>query len=171
MLSELERTINLGACVSLGTTGGCLDIRLTSVRGTRGGPMAISAAFVPGLIRLSAFASKGFLPSSPCSFGIAIGDLGPSWSSAIGGGLGSRGELEGDAAMSKFQRRAVLTRHFWVEFEDVCRHQLLSSIAVARERVDEVAVAARTSARQGFTCKAETLKNLSVGLNLEMGMQ
>jgi hypothetical protein len=28
-----------------------------------------------------------------------MGDFGPSWSSAIGGGLGSRGELEGDAAM------------------------------------------------------------------------
>ena len=28
-----------------------------------------------------------------------MGDLGPSWSSAIGGGLGRRGELDGEAAM------------------------------------------------------------------------
>lgn len=37
----------------------------------------MSAAFVPGLILLDAFASKGLRPDSP-SFGIAIGDFGPS---------------------------------------------------------------------------------------------
>jgi hypothetical protein len=33
-----------------------------------------------------------------CCSSVATGDLGPSWSSAMGGGLGSRGELEGDTA-------------------------------------------------------------------------
>ena len=59
----------------------------------------MSAALVPGRILRDAFASNGFRPSSPCSFGAAMGDLGPSWSSAMGGGLGSRGELDGEAAM------------------------------------------------------------------------
>jgi hypothetical protein len=71
----------------------------TSVKGTRGGPNAMSAAVVPGRILRIAFASKGFRPNCPCSLGMAMGDLGPSWSSAMGGGLGSRGELEGEAAM------------------------------------------------------------------------
>lgn len=36
-----------------------------------------------------------------------IGDFGPSWSSAIGGGLGSRGELEGDMDMMGTMRRSA----------------------------------------------------------------
>jgi hypothetical protein len=36
----------------------------------------------------------------PCWLDVpAVGDMGPSWSSAIGGGLGRRGEREGDAAI------------------------------------------------------------------------
>jgi hypothetical protein len=50
----------------------------TSVRGTRGGPDAISTAFVPGRILRFAPASNGFRPSSPRSLGMAMGDLGPS---------------------------------------------------------------------------------------------
>ena len=74
----------------------------TSVKGTRGGPFAMSAAFMPGLILLKAPASNGFGASWPCSLGIGTGDFGPmlSWSSAMGGGLGRRGELEGEAAMA-----------------------------------------------------------------------
>jgi hypothetical protein len=30
----------------------------------------------------------------------AMGDLGPSWSSAMGGGLGKRGLMDGDRAMA-----------------------------------------------------------------------
>jgi hypothetical protein len=35
-----------------------------------------------------------------------MGDLGPSWSSAIGGGLGRRGELAGDSAEA-----VIVSRH------------------------------------------------------------
>lgn len=70
----------------------------TSERSTSGGPSAISSAFVPGCILRDAPWSN-VLKSFCCSSVGAIGDLGPSWSSAIGGGLGSRGELEGDAAI------------------------------------------------------------------------
>jgi hypothetical protein len=63
----------------------------------------MSTAFVPGRILRDAFLSlfccivaesiesAAFKPT-------AMGDLGPSWSSAIGGGLGRRGELDGDIA-------------------------------------------------------------------------
>jgi hypothetical protein len=37
------------------------------------------------------------LNSFCCSPDVGAGDLGPSWSSAIGGGLGNRGLLRGDA--------------------------------------------------------------------------
>lgn len=52
----------------------------------------MSSAFVPGRIRLDAPLSKE-LNSFCCS---SVAGSGESWSSAIGGGLGSRGELEGD---------------------------------------------------------------------------
>jgi hypothetical protein len=61
---------------------------LTSDRSTRGGPSAISSAFVPGRILLSATWSR-LLNSCCCS---AEADIGDSWSSGIGGGLGRRGE-------------------------------------------------------------------------------
>lgn len=55
----------------------------------------MSAAFVPGRIRCDALSVNAFERSREP----AMGDFGPSWSSAIGGGLGNRGELEGEAAM------------------------------------------------------------------------
>jgi hypothetical protein len=58
----------------------------------------MSSALVPGCILRDAPWSS-VLNSFCCSSVGAIGDLGPSWSSAIGGGLGRRGELEGEAAM------------------------------------------------------------------------
>lgn len=70
----------------------------TSERSTKGGPSAMSSAFVPGCILRDAPWSN-VLKSFCCSSVGAIGDLGPSWSSAIGGGLGRRGELDGDAAI------------------------------------------------------------------------
>ena len=72
---------------------------LTSDNGTRGGPTAISAALVPGRIRLTACWSyfAVFSASVEASPGVVIpGDLGPIWTSGNGGGLGSRCEL-GDA--------------------------------------------------------------------------
>ena len=72
---------------------------LTSDNGTRGGPTAISAALVPGRIRLTACWSYFAVCSASVevSPGVAIpGDLGPIWTSGNGGGLGSRCEL-GDA--------------------------------------------------------------------------
>lgn len=57
-------------------------------------------AFVPG--RILRAAPPSVLPTCPilpCSSAmLPPGLFGPSWSSAIGGGLGSRGELEGDTA-------------------------------------------------------------------------
>lgn len=72
---------------------------LTSDSGTRGGPTAISAALVPGRIRLTACWSYFAVCSASVevSPGVTIpGDLGPIWTSGKGGGLGSRCEL-GDA--------------------------------------------------------------------------
>lgn len=66
-----------------------------SERALKGGPSGMSAAFVPGRIRCDALSVNAFDRSREP----AMGDLGPSWSSAIGGGLGRRGELEGEAAM------------------------------------------------------------------------
>lgn len=70
----------------------------TSIKGTRGGPAAMSAAFVPGLILLFALASNMLCSMrlswlSPAS--LMDGDWGPIWISVRGGGLGSRGELGG----------------------------------------------------------------------------
>jgi hypothetical protein len=61
----------------------------TSDSSTSGGPSAMSSAFVPGRILRSA-ACWRLLNSSCCCSGEA--DTGDSWSSGIGGGLGSRGE-------------------------------------------------------------------------------
>ena len=35
------------------------------------------------------------------------GELGPNWSSAIGGGLGNRGELEGERAVIVFELKLL----------------------------------------------------------------
>jgi hypothetical protein len=75
-------------------------VEQTFFRGTSSGPSGISDAFVPGRIRREAPSLKLLAPKMPCWLGaVAVGDFGPSWSSAIGGGLGRRGELDGDAAM------------------------------------------------------------------------
>jgi len=60
----------------------------------------MSADFVPGLILLDAPCVKVSGASSwPCtSMNPTKGDFGPIWSSAMGGGLGRRGELVGDIA-------------------------------------------------------------------------
>jgi hypothetical protein len=61
----------------------------------------MSEVFVPGRILLEALISSlSDCPNNLCSFKrLAVGDFGPSWSSAIGGGLGRRGELAGDIDM------------------------------------------------------------------------
>lgn len=62
----------------------------------------MSAAFVPGRILLVAPISGFLTRPSSCSVPIAeapmVGDFGPIWTSVKGGGLGNRGELEGDMA-------------------------------------------------------------------------
>lgn len=64
----------------------------TSDSSTSGGPSAISSAFVPGRI-LRAAAWSRLLKNFCCSGDAGTGD---SWSSAMGGGLGKRGDA-GDA--------------------------------------------------------------------------
>lgn len=84
----------------------------TSANGISGGPDAMSAALVPGRILLVAPSSSLVGSARPGEafpgFGrpgeamldevFMIGDLGPSWTSGNGGGLGSRGELDGERA-------------------------------------------------------------------------
>jgi hypothetical protein len=69
---------------------------LTSPRGTRGGPAAISEDLVPGCILRPAFASIVLCSIEGSVFEeVREGDLGPICISVGGGGLGSRGELGG----------------------------------------------------------------------------
>lgn len=72
-----------------------------SPSGIRGGPACICSAFVPGRIRRVAAWSFWCVvleaPSWPWESSVELAD-GEIWSSAIGGGLGSRGELDGDCA-------------------------------------------------------------------------
>ena len=84
-----QRGTGKGRCIKC-------DSRITSVKGTRGGPEAISVALVPGRVRRDApLSSNG---SSPMSFTFPSADLstpgdgGASWTSGYGGGLGRRGE-------------------------------------------------------------------------------
>jgi hypothetical protein len=71
----------------------------TSVNSTSGGPSAISSAFVPfRILREAPWSTLLALSSFPWSSERALGDLGCMKSSESGGGLGSRGELEGDIA-------------------------------------------------------------------------
>jgi hypothetical protein len=77
----------------------------------------MSADFVPGLILLDAPCVKVSGASSlPCtSMNPTKGDFGPIWSSAMGGGLGRRGELVGDIAIvadvqTAYTGREVLKR-------------------------------------------------------------
>jgi hypothetical protein len=52
----------------------------------------------------------------PCSVEtLAMGDFGPSWSSAIGGGLGSLGDRDGDmVAMLKDMIDYDVRHYLWV---------------------------------------------------------
>lgn len=73
--------------------------KLTCERGINGGPNAISAALVPGRILRSNPSSSN--PVNNCSASLpkdspTDGDFGPIWTSVNGGGLGKRGELDGD---------------------------------------------------------------------------
>lgn len=76
----------------------CSFVISTSCSSTNGGPSAMSSLLVPGRMRraapLSRWAAPSSLPSS--SYSDTPGDVGIVWSSAMGGGLGSRGEDEGD---------------------------------------------------------------------------
>lgn len=85
---------------------------LTSAKGINGGPDAISAALVPGRILLTALSLIFEIPAASGNvlnggerpgklvFDNAFigGDLRPIWTSGMGGGLGSRGEVDGDRA-------------------------------------------------------------------------
>ena len=61
-----------------------------------GGPSAMSSAFVPGLILRDASAAP---PGKLFEYSDRPGDVGPLWSSAIGGGEGSRGDDEGETGV------------------------------------------------------------------------
>jgi hypothetical protein len=69
----------------------------TSEISIKGGPSGMSADLVPGRIRLEEPRSGAYnAPSDPSPADLlGNGEFGPSWSSAIGGGLGNRGD--GDA--------------------------------------------------------------------------
>lgn len=72
------------------------ELGLTSLRGISGGPAAMSAALVPGCMRRLELASRrdcSMAVVSRVAAGPPEGELGPSWISAGGGGLGRRGEL------------------------------------------------------------------------------
>ena len=71
----------------------------TSASSTSGGPSAISSAFVPGRILLDAPVSIALLGNLAWSSNNDTpGEVGPIWSSAIGGGEGNRGDEEGETA-------------------------------------------------------------------------
>ena len=84
---------------------------LTWLNGTKGGPFAMSIAFVPGLIRRRAD-SSGLLGVSACnSCGLEPVDGlgGPNCSSGMGGGEGSRGELEGETPVREGEIAVMLS--------------------------------------------------------------
>lgn len=86
-LSVISRHLMLGA-------------QITCERGISGGPKAISAALVPGrILRVEPSSSPDPETNDSASVpkGSPIdGDRGPIWTSVKGGGLGSRGELDGE---------------------------------------------------------------------------
>lgn len=81
--------------------------RYTSCSGTSGGPSAISSALVPGRMRRDAPVSTERVGNLPWSSNSDTpGDVGMVWSSAIGGGDGSRGDDAGErAAMGAVDKR------------------------------------------------------------------
>lgn len=84
-------------------------IILTCDKGINGGPKAISAAFVPGLIlRVEPSSSPAEPPRSSASLpkvSPTEGDCGPIWTSVNGGGLGRRGELDGETPVVVMARK------------------------------------------------------------------
>jgi hypothetical protein len=73
---------------------------LTSISSVRGGPSAISSDFVPGRILRDASAAP---PGNLGEYNDRPGEVGPLWSSAIGGGEGSRGDDEGEIGVVMMQ--------------------------------------------------------------------
>lgn len=109
---KLKRRVKLVDVVRTSRGEHLLLMKPTSANGTRGGPDSMSTALVPGRILLVAPSSSlvrsarpgelfsGFLRPGEGMLDeiFMFGDLGPSWTSGNGGGLGSRGELEGERA-------------------------------------------------------------------------
>jgi hypothetical protein len=121
------------------------------VRGTSGGPFAISAAFVPGRI-LRRAASSGLLRGSTC-VSIALPPLkglcGPNCSSGIGGGEGRRGELEGDtpvracvtaAAMADPKASGAIIRATLIYISSLLGWKLPRPLLLLLSRVGELCV-------------------------------
>ena len=73
---------------------------LTSESGTKGGPEGMSAAFVPGRILLDDPSSLDLGSLKSCTAFPPLfrgsGDFGPVCTSGKGGGLGRRGDVEGE---------------------------------------------------------------------------
>lgn len=106
---------------------------LTSCSSTKGGPSAISSALVPGRILRAAPVSILLIPGNlaPCSSkSDTPGEVGPIWSSAIGGGDGSRGDDVGDCAEAILWSRAHKTHTQTLEFLTPTRFPVLFTDAV-----------------------------------------
>ena len=129
---------------------GCdgLVLSHTSCRSTNGGPSAMSSAFVPGLMRREAPASTELPGNLPCSSNNATpGDAGPSWSSAIGGGDGRRGDEAGD-------RAAIATRCLGaiaIQRDGVCQRYVEHDMDLVDEQWRST-----TMQCSDFTCQSRT---------------
>jgi hypothetical protein len=114
MLLKLKRRVELSLLASLGreqhwrrqvarlSLRANGEHRLTSCSGISGGPVAMSAALVPGCMRRFELASRrlcSICAECRLAAGPPEGEFGVIWISAAGGGLGSRGEL-GASAMT-----------------------------------------------------------------------
>lgn len=97
----------------LGREKGNSKMPPTSLNGTKGGPAAISEDLVPGCIRRLEWASM-----TDCSISVACkvaggppdGEFGVIWISAVGGGLGKRGELGARAIIDNFVGYSPISR-------------------------------------------------------------
>lgn len=82
----------------------------TCDNGINGGPNAMLAALLPGrILRVEPSSDAGTPRSCSASFpndSPTEGDCGPIWTSVKGGGLGRRGELDGEtpAVMARVER-------------------------------------------------------------------
>lgn len=99
----------------------------TSCSSTSGGPSSISSDFVPGRILRDALWSVLLLVPILLYSSImaAPGDTGPVWSSAMGGGLGSRGELAGECSILDmlqliWDTTQVGSLHITRSFAEIC---------------------------------------------------